>query len=123
MSEEKAYPINQAKQSKIRPLTEEQKRLCEQWKISGINREQFCDEHRIPISTFYGWCSKLWPNKKSPKSLFSPVAGIVALPPKNKEQGTIEIKLPNQAIVKMTLPLTEVASLIQDLCHATTIIR
>ncbi len=127
MSEEKNAANKLPKPTKIRPLTEEQKSICENWKASGISKQQFCYEHKLPTSTFYGWCAKLWSNNKPQhKKLFSPVIPIQPLTKnkiKDKNEGIIKITLPNQAIVKVILPLKELGNLLQELCYATTIIR
>ena len=125
MSEEKSKGKKSFNElPKQRPLTAEQKTLCEQWKISGINRGKFCKEHGIPTSTFYGWCNKLWQTKKLKKPSFVPVIPLIKLPNQmSVEQSILEISLPSQIRVKVSLPSRDVVTFIQELSHAATIIR
>src|SRR5690348_15526883 len=103
---------------KRKPLTAEQKALCEQWKASGIKREEFCKKHGVPASTFYGWCNKLWPTKKFEKSSFVPIIPLIKRPNHiSVEQSTLEISLPSQILVKISLPLRDIVTFIQELSH------
>lgn len=109
---------------KHKALTAEQKVLCEQWKASGLKREQFCKKHAIPTSTFYGWCKKLWPTDKINKSTFLPIVPLAKETRQyNIEESTLELNLPGQIVVKVTLPLKDIVAFIQELSHAATTIR
>lgn len=104
---------------------EDKKRLCEQWKTSGKPVEKFCREHGLAISSFYTWRKRLWGKLKgSSCSDFVPVKNNASesTPPKS-EKALVEVALPNQAVIRVTLPMAGVVSFIQELCDAVTIIR
>jgi hypothetical protein len=111
----------------IRPykLTQKQKSLCELWKSSGLKASEFCKQHKLAMSTFYGWCQKLWPHpKKASRKKFIPVITSAITTEIDKvNQANIEIVLPNQAIIRVNLPTVGIATFIQELCYASTIIR
>ena len=104
---------------------EEKVELCNRWKESGMERGAFCKQHGVAFATFYGWCEKIWP--RSNENNHSQLSPVRIVHPANESQGedqlVLELSLPNQAVARIKLPLSSMSKLIQELCHATTIIR
>jgi len=98
------------------------------WENSGMNKRRFCKEHELSIDEFSYW-HKVFKPKPQPKSLqFSPVVAKTAsaqpAPTKQQQDVTqIELRLPNQAQLFITLREHQLVSFIQELCNAVTIIR
>lgn len=102
----------------------DKKAMCEQWKASGKTKSQFCKEQGIPLQTFWAWCDRLWPCPKKQSQL----AKVIVVDKKNtaKEElnlTTVEMILPNQAIIRFKLPNQEIAMFVQEMCHANSIVR
>ena len=38
--------------------------VCQQWQASGLSISKFCKQKKIAVSTFKGWCARLWPPKR-----------------------------------------------------------
>lgn len=106
---------------------EEKKNICEEWKSSGKSRSQFCKDHGLGLSTFHAWCAKLWPKTKNKNVNLSPVVIVNKKPIKQKEafpeQTMVEVKLSCEAIIRFELPIKQLATLIQEISYANTIIR
>ena len=119
MSDEssKKRKINQAKLS-----WEDKVELCKRWKESGLNKSQFCNKHGLAIPTFCEWCNRVWPHSKKAKApSMTPVRVINQQ--EIEQQVVVELLLSNQATAKMSVPMTSIGKLIQELCHATDTIR
>ena len=41
--------------------------LCQQWQTSGLSIRKFCEEKNLAVSTFNGWCTRLWSSKRKSK--------------------------------------------------------
>jgi hypothetical protein len=104
---------------------EEKVEICKRWKESGVERGEFCKKHNIALATFYGWCEKVWPRvDKVSHSPLSPVRIVNQVDEgQEDDQLVLELSLPNQAMARIKFPLSSMSKLIQELCHATTIIR
>jgi len=107
-------------------LSEQEKRdYYSAWENSGMNKRRFCKENDLSIDEFYYW-HKLFKPKPQPKSpTFSPVVAKKASAPTKQQQDVtqVELRLPNQAQLFITLPEHQLVSFIQELCNAVTIIR
>lgn len=122
MTEVQLTDIHNTKIQKLKLTWDEKKALCEQWKKSGKSQNTFCKEQGIAPQTFWTWCQKLWPQKKNQ------LARVLVVDKKNVEpeeqmHTMIEIALPNNGIIRFSLPINKIASLMQEICHANTIIR
>jgi hypothetical protein len=98
--------------------------ICEQWKLSGKSKAQFCKEQRLSLQTFWGWCDRLWPRLNKKGRDLAPVRIINKNDLiKNTSQATLEISLPNQSLIHCKLSIKQLALFIQELSHATSTIR
>jgi hypothetical protein len=106
---------------------EDKRSLYEQWRASGQKRHDFCKNNGLPVSTFYGWSRELEPLKeKSSCHKFIPVIDVsqqVNGKNEKQDQANVEMILPNQTIIRITLPIHRTLSFVQELYHAATIIR
>jgi hypothetical protein len=110
----------QIKQGKL--SWEEKVELCKRWKESGLNKSEFCKKQGLTLPTFCEWCNRVWPRSKKPeKSSMMPVRVIKQ--EEIEQQIVVEISLSNQATAKISLPMTSIGRLIQELCHATATLR
>ena len=97
---------------------EEKVELCNRWKESGLNKSQFCKKHGLALPTFCEWSNRIWPRTKKQMPILTPVR-IINKPGKKEEeqQIVVELTLGNQAIVKMSLPLSSIGRLMKELSH------
>jgi len=104
-------------------LSEQEKRdYYRQWESSGMSKSKFCKAHRLSASEFYYWCKLFKPKTViDDANAFSPVVAKTA--PLQTEVAQLEMKLPNETRLFITLPERQLISFIQELCHAVTIIR
>jgi hypothetical protein len=122
MTEVQTNDNHHTKIQKVKLTWEEKKSICEQWKKSGKSQNTFCKEQGIAPQTFWTWCKKLWPKKQNQ------LTRVLVVDKKNLEQEEpihtmIEIALPNNGIIRFSLPINKIASLMQEIFHANTIIR
>lgn len=121
MTEVQTDDNHNAKIQRIKLTWEEKKAICEQWKKSGKSQNTFCKEHDIAPQTFWTWCKKIWPQKQNQ------LTRVLVVDKKNLGEEPIhtmiEIALPNNGLIRFSLPINKIASLIQEICHANTIIR
>jgi hypothetical protein len=104
-------------------FTNQDKRdYCIAWEKSGMNKSVFCKANGLPSSVFYPWYNQ-FKRHLFDESSFSPV--IVKEKSSTACQAMIpfELRLPNQAQLYITLSQPGLVSLIQELCHAATVIR
>lgn len=92
------------------------------WKASGIEKSTFCKKHGINIHDFYYW-HKLFKNKTNEPTQFSPVIATTTSFELDQHQVKLEIRLPNQSQLFVTLHESRIASFIQELCNAASVIR
>lgn len=101
---------------------QERLKYCIDWKQSGMSKRIFCKNAGISSSALYNWC-KQFKKELINDTAFSPVT-LKALPVINrKDPIQLEIRLPNQAQLLITMPEQGLVSFIQELCHAASIIR
>lgn len=124
MNDTQANENHNNQMQKVNRTWEEKKILCEQWKVSGKSKAKFCKEQDIALQTFWTWCEKLWPKAKKQNQL----ARVLVVNEKKLEQDEskqtmVEIVLPNNGIIRFSLPINKIALLMQEIFHANTIIR
>ena len=125
MTQEQTNPERKERFTINKLSWEEKAELCKRWKESGIKKRVFCKQHGLALATFCGWCNQVWPRiNKLSNSQLAPVR-IVNNSNKTEENDQIELELslPNQTMARMRLPLSSIGRVIQELCHAVTIIR
>jgi transposase-like protein len=103
-------------------FTQEEKRdFCLQWARSGQTKAAFCQSVGIAKSAFYSWYNQF--KGESPSdAVFSPVTLKTAPTLVSDNVIQLEICLPNQTKIFIPMPKSNVASFIQELCHAATAI-
>ena len=110
-----------------RHYTEEaKKRFYELWKSSGMKIGAFCESHDLTKSVFYGWRQCFGDPGVSPPTpeLGSFVSVRVAKEaPIHTGSAQVKLILPNQIELHVTLDVSGLVSFLQELCHATAIIR
>jgi transposase-like protein len=105
-------------------FSEQEKRdYYKAWESSGMPKSMFCKEHGLSVPQFYYWHKMFRKDPSAKQKQFSPV--LVKHPTPNLQQNTtqLELQLPNQAKLLLTLRENQLVSFIQELCHAVTIIR
>ena len=107
-------------------FTEKEKRnFCLQWEGSGQSKAAFSRSLGITKSAFYLWYNRFKEEKASYTAniTFSPVALKDSSAVTSENAIQVEICLPNQAKLSISMQKSNVISFIQELCHATTVIR
>ena len=115
------------KHSDIKKRTNEDKKvICEQWKVSGKSKSQFCRELGIPLPTFCAWCDKVWLPTKKKNQHFSPLhlvnKPVIKLEEKN-DLTLIEISLPSQSVISFKLSIQNLVTFVREMCHAIATVR
>jgi hypothetical protein len=87
--------------------------LIKKWKISGINQQEFCDQHDLSIHTFYYWLRK-FRQSESVRSGFVPVE-ISGINNKVQGNGEIRIEYPNGVLltVNESVKISRIKALIK----------
>lgn len=97
---------------------EEKVEICERWRCSGLSKTKFCKKNQLILSTFCGWCNRLWPKVQSHQ-----LCQVAVLSSTKKQEMispiTIEFNLPNQIAAKVSLHEHQVLNLIKGLVYAT----
>ena len=124
-------PAISIKKAKRKFSLENKKALYQQWKLSNKTKHAFCKAEGLSKATFYKWGRKLEKQEKinlqNNVSAFAPVIPrktvSMAKELKTSEKISLELLLPNQTMIKFQLPLHHINHLIQEWCHAATIVR
>jgi hypothetical protein len=105
-------------------LSEQEKRnYYRAWENSGMPKSDFCKKNHLPVNSLYYW-HKLFKKESSSKNgRFSPVVTKITPPDHQQTVIQIEMRLPNQVQLSIPLNKSNLASFIQELCNAVTIIR
>lgn len=94
--------------------------LCKEWKKSGLSANEFCRQKGLTHSTFHSWCKKLKESNAErnlePIMLSNDTQDLL-------KQIPVEIGLPNQILVKISLSIPELKKLLGELCDAVTVVR
>jgi transposase-like protein len=106
-------------------FSEQEKRdYYKAWESSGMHKSRFCKEHGLPVDAFYCWHKMFRKRSLSAESKqFSPVIIKHTSPNLQQNMTQLELQLPNQTKLLITLRENQLVSFIQELCHAVTIIR
>lgn len=103
----------------------EKRNYYQAWERSGQSKVEFSDSIGVARSTFYQWCNKFKTEQTSAPT-FSPVTIKRASP----QEGNIveppvklEICLPNQTTLCLSMQRVNLISFIQELSHATSTVR
>lgn len=101
----------------------EKEELCKEWQRSGLSKTKFCSQRNINVSTFAGWCKKLW-GGISPieKNLLSPVK-VTGMKDNASESIVLEVSFPNTVMARVTATPQQFGFLLRELIDATAIIR
>ena len=104
-------------------LKEEKQKLCDQWKVSGKSKTQFCKEIGLPLGTFAHWCKQVYPPLKKNSDIL-PVKIINKHPvsQEDTEKTKIIVSMGNTTI-SFKLTIKNLVPFIQELSHAVTTIR
>lgn len=114
--------IKKIQANHIKLSWEEKVELCKRWKGSGLNKSQFCKKQGIPVPTFCEWCNRVWP--RTDKQIHPKLTPVrIVNKEETDQQVVVELLLPNQAIAKMSIPLSSIGRLIKELCYATPTVR
>ena len=106
---------------------DERRALCQQWKTSGLSRSEFCRQHGVPLSSFHHWLSGKSLNgvrlnlKKNQD--WVPVTVKETPDPITEEPLLLEMVLPNQIRLKLSVTSSKINSIIEELSHANTALR
>ena len=101
----------------------EKEALCEEWRNSGLSKVKFCRQKNINVSTFSGWCFKLWPPGLSASdNLFCPV-NIMDIKPNTNNSIILEVSFPNAVIARIKATTGQFSYLLRELIDATSVIR
>ena len=103
---------------------QDKRSYCIAWEKSGMNKSVFCKTNGLSRSVFYTWYGQ-YKKHGFDESSFSPVVVKSSPSPSVERQDTIqfEMRLPNHAQLFITMSEHGLASFIQELCHAATVIR
>ena len=108
-------------QAEVVELSIEQKlAYCAQWKESGLSKKAFCKEKNITMGSFHYWYHQLYMKKSSQ---WSPVIKKSQPLSQMEERLQIEVALPNQVTLRLSILESHVVVFIQELSGAITIIR
>lgn len=104
-----------------RYFSEQEKRAyCAAWEESALKQLEFCKTHGISCSTLKRWVKEF---KDKEHADFVPVMIKEQALLRQEEHISVEIRLPNQLQICMTIQEHRLLLLIQELSHATSIIR
>ena len=105
----------------------ERRALCQQWRTSGLSQHAFCKQHGVALSSFHQWLSgkRLDGARLNLKYNQDWVPVAVKKPPDPiiEEPLLIEIVLPNQIRLKLSVASSKINSIIEELSHANTALR
>jgi transposase-like protein len=105
---------------------DERRALCEQWKTSDLSQSEFCRQQGVALSSFYQWLSgRRLDNVRLPKKNIPAWAPLeIKNTQKNLEEPlSIEIVLPNNIMLKLSVAYSKINSVIEQLNHANTTVR
>jgi len=104
-------------------LSEQEKRdYYKAWQKSGMDKTQFCKLHGLAVNELYYWHKQFKEKPTEPKQ-FAPVIAKRSQSNYQPNMTQLEIRLPNQTQLLVSLRENQLISFIQELCNAVTIIR
>jgi len=106
---------------------DERRALCQQWKTSGLSQSEFCRQQGIALSSFHQWLSGKRLASIQPPTVKNIPAWVpleIKSTPKTPEEPLLmEMILPNKITLKLPIAYSKINSVIEQLCHANTVIR
>jgi hypothetical protein len=118
---------------KVRPprkklSADERRALCQAWKTSSLSQSEFCKQQGVALSSFHQWLSgrrldSVRQNVKNNADDWAEVAIKNSPAPITEELLLIEMVLPNQIRLKLSIAPSKMNSLIEELSHAATALR
>lgn len=119
------------KNNRIRKKTriyseEEKQQFYELWKSSGMRIGMFCEHHDLTKSVFYGWRQRFEEVHVAAVSRKSGAFSAVTTRSESTsltEKLSITLVLPSQLQLQISLREDRLVGFLQELCHATAIIR
>jgi transposase-like protein len=106
---------------------DERRALCQQWKTSGLSRSKFCRQHGVALSSFHHWLNgkRLEGARLNLKNNqdWVPVTVKKRPDPITEEPLLLEMILPNQIRLKLTVASSKINTIIEELSHANTALR
>lgn len=102
---------------------EEKQKLCQEWQQSGLSMEQFCKLKNISKTALYQWRKAQYITPASPNENWIPLIPQPCNETKVPASVAMELCLPNQWQARIILPRLEMIKFVQELAHATTVIR
>lgn len=97
---------------------EDKVRHCKRWQASGLSKLVYCKQQDLKISTFHGWCNRLWPKDALP-GFCQVIAKEEARPFQLEQNVSIELHLlQHQLLATLSLPEHRIVSFIKELSHA-----
>jgi len=102
---------------------DEKRNIILKWKSSGQSKAAFCQSIGLAKSAFYSWCIQFKHDLSDGETIFSPVTLKKVPTPNTQEFIQLEIWLPNQTKIVISMQKSSVISFIQELSYETTIIR
>lgn len=116
--------ISDTSRSTINTLSEQEKRdYYRAWESSGISKSDFCKKHGLSSNQLYYWHKLYKAGSTTEPKPFSPVVAKIISPHSQQNIAKLEIRLPNQAQLFITLHENRLVPFIQELCNAVTVIR
>ncbi len=104
----------------------EKKVLYERWKESGLNKNKFCKQVGLRLSTFCSWCTRLEKTKVVSENALCPIK-IKAEGPmvrrESEEEVSIELKFPNQMAANVKIKGAQLGYFLKELADAGEVIR
>ena len=102
---------------------EDRRNYCIAWEKSGKTRLAFCKANGIYPSTFNGWYNR-YKRGLLNEPHFSPMVAETSIPAmKDSPSVQCEIHFPNDTQLFISLQEKTLVSIIQEICHAATVIR
>ena len=113
----------QKPKKKISPA--ERLALCQEWKQSGLTTREFSKLRNISSSALYQWSNRLSKKISNTEENWMPIKVVQTRKTEFREpiSVSIELSLPNQCVARVQLLRSEAVSFLQEMCHATAIIR
>ena len=120
MTDSDVEPVISKQRERRKFSRDDKQKLCKRWQASGLTKHKFCIKHGLVLSALNRWCRKFLCETSTGNTNWVPV--VTQDKPCNTLQ-PVKIMLPNKMIVRVSLNLSYLKTLLQELCHATTVIR
>jgi hypothetical protein len=126
--------VNLSKKFNRKFSLKDKRALYQKWKMSNKSRYEFCKSEEVTSTSFYQWC-KLF-ECQTKKEVGTPEGGQNGFAPilhrsrafsENDGEATekmmIELRLPNQTMIKLYCLMNQANYLIQEWCNAAAVVR